>query len=442
MKIQLSDHFTYGRLLRFAAPSVAMMIFTSIYSVVDGFFVSNFAGKTPFAAVNMIWPVPMMLGAVGFMLGTGGTALVSMTLGEGKKEHANKIFSFLVYVGIITGIILATIGILIIEPVAVLLGAEGEMISMCVTYGRILLFALPAFMLQNMFQSFMIAAEKPSFGLSITVIAGITNMILDALFMAVFRWGIVGAALATMTSQFVGGLIPLVYFMCENRSPLRLVRTKFDGKALFKACTNGSSELVTNISMSFVAMLYNLQLMKIAGENGVAAYGVIMYVSFIFIAIFLGYAIGMAPIISYHYGAGNFSELKNVFQKSILLMAGAGIVLTVCAYLLAVPLAKLYVGYDRQLYEMTVHALKIYAMSFLFCGFSIFGSAFFTALNNGIISAFISFLRTIVFQVAAVLIMPEIWGLEGIWYSVMTAEVLATAVSLFFIVKNKKKYHY
>lgn len=442
MKIQLADHFTFKRLIRFVIPSVVMMVFTSIYGVVDGFFVSNFVGKTPFAAVNMIWPVPMMLGAVGFMLGTGGTALVSMTLGEGKKERANKIFSFLIYVGIIVGIILAVIGILIIEPVAVMLGAEGEMISMCVTYGRILLYALPAFMLQNMFQSFMIAAEKPSFGLAITVVAGITNMILDALFMAIFKWGIVGAALATMTSQFVGGLVPLAYFMCKNKSPLRLVRTSFDGKSLFKACTNGSSELVTNISMSFVAMLYNLQLMKIAGENGVAAYGVIMYVSFIFIAIFLGYAIGTAPIISYHYGAGNFLELKNVFRKSMFLMTGSGIVLTVLAYILAVPLSKLYVGYDGNLYEMTVNALKIYALSFLFSGFSIFASAFFTALNNGVISALISFLRTIVFQIAAVLIMPEIWGLEGIWYSVMTAEVLAMLVSLFFIMKNKKRYQY
>lgn len=442
MNIQLSDHFTLKRLIRFVIPSIIMMIFTSIYGVVDGFFVSNFVGKTPFAAVNLIMPVPMMLGSLGFMLGTGGTALVSMTLGEGKKELANKIFSFLIYVGIITGVVLAVLGNLIIEPVAVLLGAEGEMISMCVTYARILMFALPAFMLQNMFQSFLVTAEKPTFGLVITLIAGVTNMILDALFMAVFQWGIAGAALATAISQFVGGLIPLIYFIRRNSSPLRLVRTNFDGSALFKACTNGSSELVSNISMSFVSMLYNLQLMKLAGENGVAAYGVIMYVNFIFVAIFLGYSIGTAPIIGYNHGAGNHTELKNVFKKSMMLMAGAGIVLTGAAIVLSSPLSKIFVGYDAQLCEMTVHAFKIYALSFLFCGFGIFGSSLFTALNNGVISAVISFLRTIVFQVAAILIMPGIWGLEGIWYSVVTAEVLATIVSIFFIVKYKKKYHY
>lgn len=442
MNIQLSDHFTLKRLICFVIPSIMMMIFTSVYGVVDGFFVSNFVGKTPFAAVNLIMPVPMMLGALGFMLGTGGTALVSMTLGEGKQEHANKIFSFLVYTGIVTGCVLAVIGVAVIEPVAVLLGAEGEMISMCVTYARILLIALPAFMLQNMFQSFLIAAEKPTFGLIITVIAGVTNMVLDALFMAVFKWGIAGAAFATAISQCIGGLIPMIYFIRKNNSPLRLVKAKFDGSALFKACTNGSSELVSNISMSFVSMLYNLQLMKFAGENGVAAYGVIMYVTFIFIAIFLGYSIGTAPIIGYNHGAGNHTELKNIFKKSMLIMASAGIVLTIAAIALSAPLSKMFVGYDQELCEMTVHAFKVYSLSFLFCGFGIFGSSLFTALNNGVISAVISFLRTILFQVAAILIMPDIWGLEGIWYSVAVAEIFATIVSIFFIIKYKKKYHY
>lgn len=442
MNIQLSDHFTFKRLIQFVIPSIMMMIFTSIYGVVDGFFVSNFVGKTPFAAVNLIMPVPMMLGSLGFMLGTGGTALVSMTLGEGKIELANKIFSFLIYVGVITGCVLAAVGIFIMEPVAILLGAEGEMISMCVIYANILLLSLPTFMLQNMFQSFLIASEKPNLGLFITLIAGVTNMILDALFMAVFDWGIVGAATATAISQCIGGIIPLIYFIRKNNSPLQLTKTKFDGSVLFKACTNGSSELVSNISMSFVSMLYNLQLMRFAGENGVAAYGVIMYVNFIFISIFLGYSVGTAPIIGYNHGSGNHAELKNIFKKSITFIASAGIVLTLTALILSSPLSKIFVGYDAALYKMTIHAFKIYALSFLFCGFAIFASSLFTALNNGAISAAISFLRTIIFQTAAILIMPEIWDLNGIWYSVATAEILATIVSIICIVKYKKKYHY
>ena len=442
MNIQLSDHFTFKRLIQFVIPSIMMMIFTSIYGVVDGFFVSNFVGKTPFAAVNLIMPVPMMLGSLGFMLGTGGTALVSMTLEEGKIELANKIFSFLIYVGVITGCVLAAVGIFIMEPVAILLGAEGEMISMCVIYANILLLSLPAFMLQNMFQSFLIASEKPNLGLFITLIAGVTNMILDALFMAVFDWGIVGAATATAISQCIGGIIPLIYFIRKNNSPLQLTKTKFDGSVLFKACTNGSSELVSNISMSFVSMLYNLQLMRFAGENGVAAYGVIMYVNFIFISIFLGYSVGTAPIIGYNHGSGNHAELKNIFKKSITFIASAGIVLTLTALILSSPLSKIFVGYDAALYKMTIHAFKIYALSFLFCGFGIFASSLFTALNNGAISAAISFLRTIIFQTAAILIMPEIWDLNGIWYSVATAEILATIVSIICIVKYKKKYHY
>ncbi len=442
MQIQLSDHFDFKRLFRFVLPSIVMMIFTSIYGVVDGFFISNFVGKTPFAAVNLILPALMMMGAIGFMLGTGGSALVAKTLGEGKQEKANRIFSFLIYAALVIGVLLTVIGIVFLKPIAVFLGADDSMLDLCITYGRIFLLALPAYMLQNMFQSFLITAEKPTLGLGITVAAGVTNMVLDALFMAVFHWGVTGAALATALSQLIGGIIPLLYFCRPNSSPLRLVKAKYDGNVLFKTCTNGSSELVSNISMSLVSMLYNFQLMKHAGENGVAAYGVLMYVNFIFIAIFIGYSIGTAPIIGYNYGAENDSELKNIFKKSMLFVSAAGVILTIAALLLAAPLSKIFVGYDKELYDMTIHAFQIYSLSFLFCGFGIFGSSLFTALNNGVISAIISFLRTIVFQTLAILIMPEIWGLEGIWFSVIVAELMATAVAVAFIAAKKKKYRY
>lgn len=442
MKIQLSEHFSYKKLLRFTLPSIIMMIFTSIYSVVDGFFVSNFVGKTPFAAVNFIMPFLMILGAFGFMFGTGGSALISKTMGEGDKERAQQLFSLFIYVSVGCGVVIAAAGIIFIRPVAALLGADGTMLEDCVRYGRIILIALPAYMLQFEFQSFFVAAEKPHLGLVVTIAAGVTNMILDALLVAVFSLGLVGAAAATAISQCVGGIIPLIYFLCPNSSILRLTRTKFDGRALFKACTNGASELMSNISMSIVGMLYNMQLIKYAGENGVAAYGVLMYVNFIFLAAFIGYSVGTAPIIGYNYGSGNHSELKNLLKKSLCLIGIFSVAMVVAAEGLAHPLASMFVGYDLELFKMTLRGFMIYSFSFLFSGIAIFGSSFFTALNDGLISALISFLRTLVFQVAAVLVFPLIWGIDGIWVSIVAAELMAVSVTVMFLLMKRKKYHY
>lgn len=442
MDIQLSDHFTYKRLIKFVIPSIVMMIFTSIYGVVDGLFVSNFAGTTAFAAVNLVIPFTMILGAFGFMFGTGGSALVAMTLGQGKQELANKIFSFLIYTALIFGSILAILGIIFLEPIMVLLGAEGEMVGLCVTYGRIILVAIPAFMLQNMFQSFMVTAERPDLGLKVTIMAGVTNMILDALFIGLFKWGVAGAALATGISQFVGGIVPLVFFARKNETMLKLTKTRFMGRELVKSCTNGASELITNISMSLVSMLYNLQLIKIAGENGIAAYGVIMYLNFVFVAIFLGYAIGTAPIFGFNYGAANHAELKNVFKKSLIINTVFGGVLATTAIFLAEPLSRIFVGYDQELLDMTVRGMRLFSISFYLCGYPIFGSSFFTAMNNGLVSGIISASRTVVFQVGAVMILPMFWGLDGIWHSINVAEAGATLVTVYFLVKNRKKYKY
>lgn len=442
MNIQLSDHFTYTKLIQFVLPSIGMMIFTSIYGVVDGLFISNFVGKTAFAAVNLIIPFTMVLGAIGFMLGTGGNALVAKTLGEGKRELANQIFSFLVIVSIVSGTFVAIVGITFMEPVALLLGADEAMLRDCVIYGRILMAATPAFMLQIMFQSFLITAEKPGMGFWVTVVAGITNMVLDALLVAGLKWGVTGAALATGLSQCVGGIVPLIYFARKNDSLLQITKTKFMWDALWKTCSNGISEFLSNISMSLVSMLYNLQLLKFAGENGVAAYGVIMYVQFIFIAIFIGYNIGTAPIIGYNYGAQNHKEMQNIFKKSMILTVSAGLVLMVSAFVLAAPLAKVFVGYDAELFEMTKRGFEFYAVLFFLCGFNIFGSSFFTALSNGPVSAVISFLRTVVFQVAAVLVLPVFFGIDGVWASISVAELLALAVTGFFLVKLSSRYHY
>ncbi len=442
MKIKLSDHFTYTRLFRFVLPSIAMMVFLSIYGVVDGLFVSNFAGKSEFTAVNLIYPFPMLLGAFGFMIGTGGSALVSITLGEGKKKEANEFFSLLIYVTIIVGLVLTVLGVLFTEKIAVLLGAEGEILKHCVTYGRLLFLALVPFMLQNVFQSFLVTAEKPAFGLVITVISGVTNMVLDYVFVGILDGGVVGAALATGISQVIGGIIPLVYFIFPNKSLLKLGRAKWSMRALWKTCFNGSSELMTNISISLVNMLYNFQLMNLAKEDGVAAYGVIMYVNFIFVAVFLGYAIGTAPVIGYHYGAGNKDEMKNVYRKSIGFNIVAGILMCVVAILLAGLLAKLFVGYDPALYEMTKWGFTVYSISFVVMGLNIYGSSFFTALGNGLVSALISFLRTLLFQVIALLVLPIFFGLNGIWFSIVAAEGMALIVTLIFLGCYRKKYGY
>lgn len=442
MNIQLSDHFGYKKLLRFTFPSIIMMIFTSIYGVVDGYFVSNFVGKPPFAAVNFIMPFLMILGAFGFTFGTGGCALISKTMGEGDLPKANRLFSMLVYISIAFGIVIAVLGILFLRPIAASLGAQGEMLDNCVLYGRIILIALPAFMLQMEFQSFFITAEKPQLGLVVTVASGVTNMVMDALFVAVFRWGLAGAAAATALSQFVGGVVPLIYFLAPNSSPLRLTGFSFDGFALFKTCTNGSSELMSNISMSLVGMLYNVQLIEYAGEDGVAAYGVMMYVTMIFIAAFIGYSIGTAPIIGYHYGAENHAELKSLLKKSLVLIGAFSVGMLILGEVLARPLSVIFVGYDPALFELTLRGFAIYSFSFLFSGIAIYGSSFFTALNNGPVSALISFLRTLVFQIAAVILLPMLWGIDGIWVSVVAAELMASIVTALFIAGMRRQYHY
>jgi len=442
MKIQLSEHFTYGKLLRFMMPSIIMMIFTSIYGVVDGIFVSNFVGKTPFAAVNLIMPYLMVFGTLGFMVGTGGTALISKNLGMGNGKKANEIFSLLTLVCVIGGLVLMVLSMICLRPAAKLLGAEGQMLEDCVTYGMIVQTALVAYILQYAFQSFCVAAEKPNLSLLMMVVAGLCNIALDALFVAVFRWGLPGAAAATSIAQIIGAIIPIVYFSCPNSSLLRLGRCRLDWSALLRTFTNGSSELMNNLAMSLVGILYNIQLMHYAGENGVAAYGVIMYLNFVFMSVFIGVAIGTAPLFGYNFGADNRPELKNLFRKSLVLLAIFSLAMTTASVLLARPLSAVFVGYDAVLLEMTVRGLMIYSLSFLLSGFNMFGSSMFTAFNNGLVSAVISFVRTLVCQITAVMLLPMVWELDGVWVSIVVAELGALVLTIFCFVKFHKRYHY
>ena len=442
MKIQLSDHFSYSKLIKFTLPTIAMMIFTSIYGVVDGVFVSNCGGSDAFAAVNLIMPIIMILGSVGFMIGTGGSAIVSKTLGEGKKEKANEYFSMLVYLCVVSGVILSVIGIIFTGPIAVLLGAKGSIAKDCVTYGRTVFFMLTGLFLQNAFQSFLVVAEKPKLGLFVTLLAGFTNMFLDFLFVYVLRFGVFGAALATGISQFVGSVIPIIYFAGGKNNVLKLTKCRFNKDIIIKTCINGSSEMVTNMSMSLVNILYNMQLMKYIGTNGVVAYGIIMYVGFIFVGTYMGYAVGSAPVISYHYGAGNKDELKNLFKRSLTIIIVSSVVMTLIAEIIAGYLAGIFVSYDNNLLELTTEAIRIYAVSYLISGINIFASSFFTALNNGVVSAVISFMRMFVFQIVMILLLPVVLGISGIWTAVIAAEVLSVVISVMFLVKNRKKYSY
>ena len=442
MAVQLSDHFTYKKLLRFVFPSIIMMIFTSIYGVVDGFFVSNYVGEEAFEAVNFIMPFLMLPGTVGFMLGTGGSALIAAKLGEGDAKTANRYFSLLVYVGLGLGALLAAVCMIFLRPIALLLGADTAMLDICVRYGRIILLALPAFILQYMFQSFFVTAEKPKLGLFVTLISGCTNIVGDFLFIGILRLDVEGAALATAASQLVGGILPLFYFVSKNKSLLRLGKTAFYGKALLRSCLNGSSEMMTNVSMSLVNMLYNFQLMRFIGNDGIAAYGTLMYVNFIFVSVFIGFSVGSSPIVSFHFGAGNRAELRNLLKKGMAFIAVSSVLMFLLAMVLAKPLSMLFVGYNRELYDLTVRGFGIYSFSFLLMGFNIYASAFFTALGDGMISALISFLRTLLFQVAAVLLLPLLWKADGIWLSVTVAELAAVGVSAWLLAKKRKRYGY
>lgn len=442
MSVGLSEHFTYKKLLRFVFPCIIMMIVTSIYSIVDGFFVSNCVGKNAFAAVNLVMPVLMALSAFGFMIGTGGSALVAFTLGEGKKQKANEIFSMLILAEFLFGVVVTIVGFIFMPQIAKALGASSLIMGDCVRYGRIGILTISFFMLQNSFQSFLVTAEQAKMGLMVSIACGLTNMTLDFFLVYVWPLGVTGAALATGISEILGAMIPLVYFMRKNKSLLRLVRPRFDGRALGRACSNGASEMLTNLSASIVGMLYNMQLLKLAAENGVAAYGVIMYVSFIFMAIFFGYSVGVNPVIGYHYGAGNNKELNNILKKSFVLTSITAVAMTLAAQFLASSLAALFVGYDRVLHDMTANGLRLYSLVFLLCGFNIFGSAFFTGLNNGKISAIISFLRTLVIQVACIFILPIFLELNGIWLSVSVAEGLTLFVTISLLVMYRKRYGY
>lgn len=442
MRIQLSDHFNYKKLLIFVLPSIIMMVFTNVYTAVDGLFVSNFVGKEALAAINRIFPMIFILGSVGMMLGAGGSALVSKTLGEGDKERANSYFSMIVYVTMILGVTVAVAGQFVVPWVAKIVGAEGITYEYCVLYGRFLLAGHPFFLLQALSQSFFVTAEKPRLGLMVTVSAGVINMALDAVFVAGFKWGLTGAAAATLVSQIFGGLFPVIYFLCRNNSLLRLKATKFYGKPLLKAFTNGSSELLSNASAAVVTFLYNWQLDKISGDAGIAAYAAISYIAMIFFSVFMGYSIGSAPLIGYNFGAENKAELKNLFKKSLIVISVCGVLMTALSEALAVPLAKIFVSYDDELLAMTVRGFRIFSVAFLVTGYGVFGSALFTALNNGLVSAILSFMRTIAFYIIAILIFPLFWGLDGVWVSTVFAEIAAMIVSAVFVIAYRKKYGY
>lgn len=442
MTIKLSDHFTFSRLLRFTLPSIVMMIFTSVYSVVDGLFVSNLVGDLALSAVNIMFPVSMLLAAFGFMLGSGGSAIVARTMGEGKQELANRYFSMIIYCVLGLGLVLSVLSVIFVEPIARLAGASDLLIADCIAYGRVLLGGSAVFMLQVSFQTFFVTAELPHLGLCFSLASGITNIVLDYVLIGPLNMGIAGAAWGTVLSYVVGGILPLLYFIRPTRGTLRLTATRLYVRELKNACVNGSSELMSNLASSLVSILYNLQLMRMIGELGVAAYSVMMYIDFAFAAAFLGFSMGSAPIVSYHYGAGSHAELRSVFRKSLTVIAAFSLAMVLLSELLSRPLARAFVGYHPELLEMTVHGFRLFALNYLFCGVTIYSSSFFTALCNGAISALLSFLRSFLFRGGMVLVLPIFFQLDGVWLAVVVADGLGALVSAAFLRAKGKQYHY
>ncbi len=443
MKIQLSDHFTYRRLLRFVLPSIMVILFTSIYSIVDGFFVSNYAGKTPFAALNLIYPALMIVSSLGFMIGTGGSAIVSARLGAGKAKEARQIFTMLVYVLVLAVLVISVCGFVWIRPIALFLGATEDLLPYCILYARVLFCSMPFFTLQFFFQSFFVVAEKPGLSLKISIVSGVINVILDFVLVGLLGYGLFGAAVATAMGQLIGGTVPIVYFSRKNNgTPLHFVRAPFSWRIVKDTCINGSSEMVTNLAASVVSILYNLRLLALAGEDGVSAYGILMYVNFIFASILFGYAVGSAPIVSFNFGAKNTKELQNMFRMSLRLLTVTGLVLFAVSEGLAVPLSYIFAGYDADLLAMTIHGFRLYNFTFLVFGFNVWGSSLFTALNNGVISAILSFLRTFVLSVLTVLILPQLFGIDGVWVAAFVTELLALFVTGFFFVRKRATYQY
>lgn len=443
MTLKISDRFNYSGLLRFTLPSVVMMLFTSIYVIADGYFVSNYVGKTALAAVNFAYPVLMILGSIGFMFGTGGSALISKKMGEGKKEEASSLFSSIVVFSSLLGVVLTVLGYIHMKKIAYFMGARGTLLEYSTLYGRIIISCLPSYILQYEFQCLLITANKSKLGLGVTILAGLTNIIADAVLIIVFRTGVAGAAAATALSQLVGGIVPLIYFMRKNDSLLHFTfKFKWKWNDILKTVTNGSSEFMGNISQSIVSAIYNLQLLKYSGEDGLAAYSIIMYVAIVFMSLFIGYSVGSAPVISYNYGAGDKEHLSSLVRKSYVIITVQSVFMFAVSFVLARPLGLIFVSYDRALLDFTVRAFKIFSLSFLFSGFSIFSSSLFTALNNGAISALISFMRTLFFQVVSVLVIPLVFGLDGIWMSTGAAEFFSLILSLALLFSKRRKYGY
>lgn len=443
MRIELSGHYSVRRLLVSAVPSIVMILVTSLYSIVDGVFVSNFAGTTPFAALNLMWPAMQVVTVLGLMVGTGGSALVSKTKGEGDDKKADAIFSTLVRFTLILGVIMGALFFILTPQIARWLGAEGELLRQSIIYARICISVAPVFMIQMAFNSFFMAAEKPQLGTALSIASGITNIIVDAVLIVWLKMGIAGAAIGTASGMAVGGLYPIFYFSSKrNSSSLHLVKNTAEFRHVLKACSNGLSEYVGNIALSVVSICYNVQLMKYLGENGVSVYGILMYLGFAFASLFIGYNIMATPVIGYNYGAGNRPELKSLLNKSMGIVLTTGILLAGIVTALARPLATIFVSYDPELLDLAVRAIRIYFISFTICGINMFTSAWFTGLNNGIVSAVAAFTRTLVFELGAVFVIPALFGIDAIWAAVNVAEVLALILSAALILAFRRRYGY
>ena len=419
-----------------------MMLFTSMYGVVDGLYLSHFSGKEAFAAITLIIPLPLLIGAWAYMIGAGGSAVIAKAIASDRQKDANEYFSFLVLISVLGSILLAGIGEIFLEPCAKLLGANDEMLPFCMTYGRILIAAVPLYVLQNVFQSFLTVAEHPKIGLAINLVSAFLNMALNFVFIRITNEVVTAVALATVVSQFVGGITPFVFFVRSKSTTLRFGRPHMPMSLLGPVFANGVSEFVSEIFHPLASVMYNYKLMELTGLNGVAAYGVLMNVGFLFGSVFLGFAVGSAPLFTYKYEREDHDELHSLFIKSTISVVLMGFLLYGVACMIEGPFAAEFFGGDELLITMTEEAFALHSLSYMVMGLAVFASAFFTAIHDSRVSFLISFLRTLLFEVLAILLLPMLFDLNGVWAASLTSEVLTLLVTVGLLISKKEKYQY
>lgn len=434
----IGREFGFFSLLKFALPSVIMMMVMGLYSMVDSMFVSRFVSTNALSAINVVYPVINLLIGLGVMLASGGSAVIAAKMGAGKTDEARRDFSMIVTIGLASSIVIAVAGLIFIRPIVTFLGASELLVDYAVTYLAIILMFAPANMLQMLFQMFFVTAGRPGLGLTFIIGAGLVNAVLDYVFIVPLGMGIAGAALATGIGYLIPAAAGLIFFFGKKKE-LYFTKPKFSAAVLGSSCSNGSSEMVSNLSMAVVTLVFNRIMMNLAGEDGVAAVTIVMYAQFLLSSIFMGFSLGVQPVISFHHGAGNRRNLKGIYRHCIVFIAIAAVSVFAVAMTLGPTLTTIFTPKDTNVWTLAVRGFMILPFCFLLEGFSIYASAAFTALGDGKTSALISFLRTFLFILTGLLTLPLAFGIDGVWLAVPVAELCSVLVVIGCVLWHKAK---